>query len=216
MLAGMNEHSLTSVDRRLVDAARQVILDKGLARATTREISRAAGLAEGTIYVHFHDKLALFSAVLDELLPAFLRVMEPLPGRAGSRTVAENLTEVAEGAITYYRDLLPIGAAMFAEPELLAAHRARLRQEGKGPQKGHRIVADYLRAEQALGRVDPAADPEAVALLLLGACYQYAFMQHLVDPEALPLHDRPSPAAAAVTALLTSIVPEPIGTEPTS
>lgn len=30
-----------------------------------------------TTYIHFHDKLALFSAVLDELLPAFPRVLEP-------------------------------------------------------------------------------------------------------------------------------------------
>jgi AcrR family transcriptional regulator len=202
----MNERSLSAIERQLVEAARRVILDKGLIRATTREIARAAGCAEGTLYVHFRDKVELFEAVLAGLLPAFMAVLGPLPDRAGTRTVQENLTEVADSAIELYRELSPIGAAINADPELLGRHRTALRRRGGGPQKGNERVAEYLRAEQALGRVDPAVDPDAAALLLLGACYQYGSIWHLIDPEELPLHGR-DPAAVVVAALLAGLSP---------
>ena len=35
---------------------------KGLVRATTKEIARAAGLSEGTLYNHFANKEELFPA----------------------------------------------------------------------------------------------------------------------------------------------------------
>jgi AcrR family transcriptional regulator len=201
----MTERSL-SRELDLVAAARRVLLDKGLAGATTKAICRAAGCAEGTLYLHFDDKLDLFGAVLGELLPAFLAVTGPLPARAGSRTVEQNLREVAEGALALYRELLPLAAAIFAEPELLARHRADLRRRGAGPQRAHEPIAEYLRAEQALGRVDPGADPAAAAVLLLGACHHHAFMESLVDAAELPL-DRPDPAAAMVAAVLAGLAP---------
>ena len=37
-------------------------------------------------------------------------------------------------------------------------------------------VADYLAGEARAGRIDPAADPRAAALLLLGACQASAFL----------------------------------------
>ncbi len=51
--------------RQILEAAERVFRAKGLAGATTREIARDAGCAEGTIYLHFEDRMALFSAVLD-------------------------------------------------------------------------------------------------------------------------------------------------------
>ena len=47
----------------LIDAALEVFLRRGFARATTREIAQTAGVAEGTIYRHFADKYALFHEV---------------------------------------------------------------------------------------------------------------------------------------------------------
>jgi AcrR family transcriptional regulator len=81
----MTEHSLTSAPglghpgpagRR----AERVLRSKGLARATTKEIAREAGCAEGTLYLHFADKLDLVRAVHEKLLPAFVEVVRHLPG----------------------------------------------------------------------------------------------------------------------------------------
>ncbi len=53
----------TDTRQALIDAALEVFLQRGFARATTREIARTAGLAEGTIYRHFVDKYDLFHEV---------------------------------------------------------------------------------------------------------------------------------------------------------
>jgi hypothetical protein len=51
------------------------------------------------------------------------------------------------------------------------------------------IARGYLRAEQDLGRVRPEADAAAIADLLLGACFQQAFLNHFQGR-------RPDPTAA--------------------
>ena len=55
---------------RILDAAAHVMRTRGFARTTTREIARAAGYSEATLYKHFQDKTDLFLAVLKERLPS--------------------------------------------------------------------------------------------------------------------------------------------------
>jgi AcrR family transcriptional regulator len=205
---------------QLVDAAERVLRAKGLARATTKQIAREAGYAEGTLYLHFADKLDLVRAVHERLLPGFIELVSRLPERAGTGTVEGNLTDLARGALGLYRDMLPLGSSLFADPELLARFRAMLTERRGGPQRAWEPVVAYLRAEQALGRVDPGADPAAATLLLLGACQQLVFVELMTGPEALPFRELPDPAPALVATLLAGLAPtqppDPTGTEPTS
>jgi AcrR family transcriptional regulator len=209
----MNEHSLSSsasgTRAQLVEAAERVLRTKGLAKATTKEIAREAGLAEGTLYLHFADKLDLVRAVHEKLLPAFIQVVSHLPQKAGSGTVEANLTELAGSALGLYRDMLPLGSSLFADPELLRRFRVLLADRGGGPHRAWEPVVAYLRAEQALGRVAAEADPEAAALLLLGACEQLVFVELMTGPEALPFNDRPAPAPELVRTLLAGLTPRP-------
>ena len=221
----MTEHSLTRrspsppgsrTREQLVDAAERVLRAKGLARATTKEIAREAGYAEGTLYLHFADKLDLVRAVHERLLPGFIEMVSHLPERAGTGTVEGNLTDLAHGALGLYRDMLPLGSSLFADPELLERFRVMLAERRGGPQRAWEPVVAYLRAEQALGRVDPGADPAAAALLLLGACQQLVFVELMSGPEALPFHDPPGPAPALAATLLAGLSPtQPPDTSPT-
>jgi AcrR family transcriptional regulator len=52
---------------QILGAATRVFAEKGFSRATTREVARAAGVSEGTIYNYFVDKDALLLAILDRL-----------------------------------------------------------------------------------------------------------------------------------------------------
>ena len=52
---------------QIVGAATRVFAEKGFRRATTREVARAAGVSEGTIYNYFEDKDALLMAILNGL-----------------------------------------------------------------------------------------------------------------------------------------------------
>jgi len=59
--------------QRLLTAARAVFEAKGFEAANLRLIAREAGIAPGTIFVHFHDKLDLLHAALFEDLAAALQ-----------------------------------------------------------------------------------------------------------------------------------------------
>jgi AcrR family transcriptional regulator len=52
---------------QILDAAAQVIAEKGFHRATTREIARVAGVSEGTIYNYFDSKDGLLIGILARL-----------------------------------------------------------------------------------------------------------------------------------------------------
>jgi AcrR family transcriptional regulator len=174
--------------QRILAASREVMLGKGLVRATTKEIARAAGLSEGTLYNHFANKEELFLCTLNELPSGFVTLVRGLHERAGTETVQSVLEQIARSALDFYGEAIPMGASFFADPELLARHRGLLEQRGAGPQRANEAVAAYLRAEQKLGRVGGDADPEAVAYMLLGALYQYVYWRQFLgrphEPDA--------------------------------
>jgi AcrR family transcriptional regulator len=181
----------------ILDAAARVLRERGLANATTKEIAREAGFSEATLYKHFRDKLELMVVVLHERGPQFIPLLITLPARAGTAPVRDILTELATVCITFYRDGFPMFASIFSDPAILAAHRDNLRARNLGPHRANEGLADYLRAEQALGNIAADADPVALAGLILGACFQHAFVTFFA-PDPIP-DDKA--AAAFVTGL---------------
>ncbi|WP_327369296.1 TetR/AcrR family transcriptional regulator [Streptomyces sp. NBC_01217] len=173
---------------RIIDAAHQLMLTIGLARATTKEIARAAGCSEAALYKHFPSKEELFVAVLRERLPKLDPLLKQLiatPG-AGERTVEQNLTEIARQAALFYEQSFPIAASLYAEPRLKERHNAAMRELGIGPHIPIRGVDAYLRSEQAAGRLRADADTYAAASLLLGACAQRAFAYEATETGGPP------------------------------
>lgn len=169
----------------ILDSALKVIRERGLAKATTKEIVRAAGLSEAALYKHFTDKAAIFLGVLQERSPGFGPLRDALAARPGSATVTRNLTAVAAAAFAFYSENFPLFGSIFAEPAIFDEHRNRIRQLGAGPHKVNEALAGYLRAERELGRIRAETDVDAAADLLLGACFQQAFLNHFhgVRPE---------------------------------
>jgi AcrR family transcriptional regulator len=191
---------------RIVEAAERVVRERGLARTTTKEIARAAGYSEGTLYKHFESKEDLFLAVLAERLPSFVVLVEELPARVGRGTVQETLEEVATNALAYYGEIVPMAASIFSEPGLLARHREGLRKRGAGPWMINETLASYLEAEERLGRVRKDANPEAAAAMLLGACYQRAFFRSFLG-EVAPAEGEVSFVESIVRTLMRSLSP---------
>jgi AcrR family transcriptional regulator len=156
--------------------------EQGIARATTKQIAAVAGCSEALLYKHFRAKVDLFVAVLQERTPGELAAfLTGLRDAAGQRTVEENLVEVADRALAFYRESFLIAVSIFFEREVFEAYRAALLERGAGPQMVSRWLADYLRAERDAGRVRADADPEAAAALLVGACLQHAFLGQFVE-----------------------------------
>jgi AcrR family transcriptional regulator len=160
--------------KQILAAAERLIRAKGLARLTTKQIAQEAGLSEGSLFNHFGRKDDLVLAVVLEQVPQFLAAVSP----AGEGTVAANLATVAQAVIRFYEGVLPVIVALFADAELLARHQAAMQGRGGGPQYMHDVIIRYIEDEQALGRIDPAAKPRSVTSLLVGACFQWVFVQH--------------------------------------
>ncbi|HEV7654441.1 MAG TPA: TetR/AcrR family transcriptional regulator [Mycobacteriales bacterium] len=173
----------TSTRDRILDAAAEVMTRLGLARTTTKEIARSCGCSEALLYKHFRDKEEIFLGVLKERLPNLTRTLAELPSQAGTGSVRDRLVEVVELGVRFYAGGLAIGSSMLGDPGLVARHREWLLERGVGPHRANEMLADYLRAEQKAGRVAADADPDAAAALLLGACYQRAFLVRLVGEE---------------------------------
>jgi AcrR family transcriptional regulator len=171
---------------RILDAAHEVMLTAGLARATTKEIARAAGCSEAALYKYFAGKEELFVQVLKERLPRLTPLLGSLAAEPGQGTLEGNLTEIARQAALFYEQSFPIAASLYAEPQLRARHFEALRELGSGPHRPIRDLDAYLRAEQAVGRVHTDADTFAAASLLLGACAQRAFAYDATDTGERP------------------------------
>ena len=164
----------------ILDGAKQVIREKGLAGATTREIARKVGCADGTLYVHFADRIELFLALLRQSLPPMTGALRELEYLAGRGSVRSNLETVVSGALEFMKEFVPLAASLFAEPALLGAHQKELRKHNEGPHLSLAAVEAYLQAEQRLGRVDKRANPKLIYTLLFGACLHRVFLAHFL------------------------------------
>ncbi|WP_416972409.1 TetR/AcrR family transcriptional regulator [Streptomyces sp. 4F14] len=166
---------------RILDAAHDLMRTAGLARATTKEIAKAAGCSEAALYKHFDSKEDLFVEVLMERLPRLTPLLGSLAAEPGQGTLEENLTEIARQACLFYDESFPIAASLYAENSLKRRHDQAMREKGAGPHVPIDLLDAYLRAERALGRIAPDTDTFAAASLLLGACAQRAFAYEAAD-----------------------------------
>ncbi len=57
---------------RLLSAAKEVLAEKGLEKATISDIVKRAGMAQGTFYLYFSSKNALIPAIANDLLQTML------------------------------------------------------------------------------------------------------------------------------------------------
>jgi len=126
------------------------------------------------------DEMGLLTELLSYELPenqAWRAVaIEAPPGRGD---LAAALVLFMERAIDFYAAVLPLVAGSFADRELLHRQQERNRERGTGPQLALQASADYLRGWQESGHLDPAADPDAMAVALCGAALMYAWTEQL-------------------------------------
>lgn len=173
----------------ILDAAARVIRDRGIARATTKEIARAAGYSEALLYKHFADKQDIYLSVLKERSGASI-----VPLDAGTGDVHDNLTEATVGLMAFYVESFPMSASIFSDSELLVAWREGMTAKGAGPRAPLRRIERYLDDEIELGRVPQGFDSYAAAALLVGAAFQHAFLACFdgltAVPDALALAER--------------------------
>ncbi len=93
---------IEGVYERILACAKQEFLDKGYTDASLRTIAAAAGTSTNSIYVRFHDKEGLFSAIvepaLNEMTERFLKIQEQFCQMDASAQ-ADQMAEYADGGM---------------------------------------------------------------------------------------------------------------------
>lgn len=171
---------------RLIAATTRLMCERGLARTSTRDIARAAGVAEGALYHHFADKAELLLAVIQAGMGEFKQVVDSLALQVGRRSLRANLEQVARAALEFHLRVAPMVCSLYSDRTLLLRVRQILERQKLGPGESGAALAAYLEAEQRLGRVAPGANARAAAELLLAGCFQAAMREHF-SCQAAPL-----------------------------
>ncbi|MBO8193080.1 TetR/AcrR family transcriptional regulator [Streptomyces oryzae] len=162
--------AVPDIRERLFAAAERVVARGGPGALTSRAVTDEAGCAKGMLHAHFAGGLDEFVAQL--VLDRFARtaaLAAELPQRAGQETVAANLATVTEALLTSAGPTMA-GIAL-TRPGASARFRDAMAAGAPGFAAVQESVAAYLAAEQRLERVAAHADPEALALALVGTAH---------------------------------------------
>jgi len=159
----MRERSRLETRRRLIAAGTKLFAHRGFARTRATDISREAGVAVGTLYLHFTDKEELLKEILfqgfEEIHAAVRRIAE-----TKYATVPESVRAHAEVLVGYAAEHPALFQILFstevattaAGAELLGsltAHQEERLREG--------MAEGYFRAD-----LDPAVAAHAVIGML--------------------------------------------------
>jgi AcrR family transcriptional regulator len=170
----------------LLQAAKELVLERGYAGASVRELSAASGTNLGAVNYHFGSREKLLNqAILEFFLEWGERVgqidvspdagpLEQLAARA--RPTLDGIGEAQPHFVVFLEGLL----AARRSPELhseLAEHYARQRE----------LAGGFIRAT-ATGRELPARMVDVIASYML-AVADGLQLQALLDPEAVPSGD---------------------------
>ena len=180
-------------------AALDLIDEQGLGGLTTKQVADRAGASEASVYYHFKDKVGLVQAVIEEGLEPLREIDARVFARLADRPLTEGLDEIAAAFERFFTRVMPVFAAIQTNAELRHEFGDRMAAQGLGPHRGVAVIAHYLDEQKALGQVDPEADTEAAALLLIGASYLRVFNRHMLGGKGgrLPTRERTVAGLAA-------------------
>jgi AcrR family transcriptional regulator len=189
----------------LLSAAREVFLERGF-QATTAEVARRAGVAEGTLFYRFKSKAKLFRAALKSELqePEWLR---GLAGRAGQGEVADTLSALGEEILAHMRNAVPIQLMQWLSPSGPPGKRSTVVSEPV-PVRTVSQLSSFFEAEMRAGRLQPR-DPELTARLFLGGLLHYAWHESILRVQHPPLRPPKQYVREVVELLLAGLQPRP-------
>ncbi len=173
--------------RRLLDGAAEVFRRRGFQGASVEAITREAGYTRGAFYSNFDTKEQLFVELLqDRVYEGYRRLLEDVP--AGGDTALERLRSAAEQAADRQRNdedrwLFELWLELLAH----AVRHPEFARVAAGFWSGNRaVLAGMTEATAAGAGQELPIEAEHLATAQIALDIGLA-VQHLVDPEAVPL-----------------------------
>jgi AcrR family transcriptional regulator len=169
-------------DSVILEAAREVFLERGFA-GTTAEIARRAGISEGSIFNRFGNKQSLFRAAIQPKIEEATWI-EDLEARVGVGEVNVHLMEIGLGGIAFFQKKIPMIIMAWSNAGNLGGCPP---SPGRVPLEVVSRLARYLEAEMQLSRMR-RVDAEILARTFLATIHNYAFFEILLKQQGqLPL-----------------------------
>ncbi|MFI0465820.1 TetR/AcrR family transcriptional regulator [Saccharopolyspora sp. 5N102] len=193
--AGIREH--------LIRVAEGLIAQRRTEGLTVRAIAREAQVADGVLYNYFDDKEELLAHALLAHIETAERSLAAPPA-PGDGPIEANLAAHLRHILDLHERILPAFAGLLSQPKALARFNTWPRSK-----KGNNLqqtLAAHIRAERELGRIDSAADADAAATLIVGACYQFV-LPRLLQSADEPLEVPPEFIDSLVGTLLDGLRP---------
>jgi AcrR family transcriptional regulator len=170
---------IPEVRQQFFAALERLIAAEGLSGLTGRAVTREAGVATGLLYTHFRTWDNFLAGYATDRSFQIAGGVAGLPGRAGSGTVAANLTG-AIGAMAL-DEVAPLLRLLASRPDLVTAVEEVLGPGMAGLSSVEQAAERYLSAEARLGRLPADVDAGALALALTGVLHRLALSG--TDPE---------------------------------
>ncbi|HXK62279.1 MAG TPA: TetR/AcrR family transcriptional regulator [Acidobacteriota bacterium] len=166
--------------RLILAAAKQLFTQRGSADVSTRELAAAAGVAEGTIFVHFPDKASLLVAALnDEVQLALEEGMTSMPADGPAPA---KLLHVARCLYSHYSKQPALSRILVKESIFV---KGDLRNELIQPiEQFVSWAASIVEADKEAGRYDAGVNSETAA-----RTYFSAYFVELVNGLGQPVVD---------------------------
>src|SRR5215469_13367369 len=209
----------------LIMTAARLIDQRGSAGLAVRDITREAKVADGVLYNYFEDKEDLLAHALLAHVGNVMASAPQLLPPPGEGTLAENLRVFIEGGMASLLRVTPAFAGLLSQPKVLTRFHAMVGgdtafsgesatpsgQRADGADGGGRslgeLLGDYLHAEQKLGRINGAADVDAITVLLVGAIHGQVLPRMLFNPPGTAMSMPPDLAERLARAIIAGMAP---------
>jgi AcrR family transcriptional regulator len=170
----------------LLDAGRAAFAEVGYARTTIGDIASRAGVAGGTVYVHFADgKEELADALLAEFNEALARRLAPILQGSSEASLEARVRAAAEAFLDHWdahRDLV----STYVERSTSGVSLEGMR-DGVNPPAAELLRATLAsaRGATATGGAAPDLLAHAVLAMWLRVGLQYLYVPHVTREAAL-------------------------------
>lgn len=168
--------------QQILRAAAQIFAEKGFDAATIRDIARAAGVAEGSIYLYFKNKQDLLVHLPRQFIQPPVDASRAASSDAAPETLLNFIAQNIVNVITHNRELIRV---LFTSlPTMDDATRATYLREGPG--YAIEMIETYLRAQQTAGIFRADIDPEIAARIFPGMMMFFLLAQEILQSTELP------------------------------
>lgn len=188
----LNYSDLNPTGKKILEAATKVFTAKGFNGATTSEIAKEAGVAEGTIFKYFKTKKELFlslfvPALMEMKLPEILDDLQELIEKKKNEPEEEVLKAVIENRLNLIRENIDILKLIIYEAQFHPEIRDLL--VNKIVLKARKIVMEYIEDRKKTGRfkdIDSGVAARSMAALFMGHILWHNFVaKHAPEDEIL-------------------------------